>query len=373
MKKTKIIIASVLKPIDDTRMFEKFGLSMSKTNKYDVHIIGFISKNTLANDSITFYPHGPFGRTSIQRLITPLRILKIYIKVKPDIIICNTHELLIVTILNKILFGGKIVYDIRENYFKNIRNTPVFHPVVKPLLAGYVRFKELITKPFFDHFILAERVYQKQLKFIPKDKSVVVENKHAAIHPEQNISQNRGEKITLLYSGTISESNGVFDAIKITDELKSLDKWIHLKIIGFCALKVDLIRLKETIANKDYIELIGGDYLVPHHQIVNEIMSANFGFVLKKLNQGINDDKLLTRLFEYSANQLPMLILNNPTWMDFCEEFNAGIALDPDAYDPKALLYAMKKGGFYTKGNVSTSLWQSEEVKLLQMLDALIS
>lgn len=371
MKKTKVIIASVLKPIDDTRMFEKFGLSISKTNKYEVNIIGFISKNTLTHDSITFYAHGPFERTSLSRFLTPWKVFKNYIKVKPDIIICNTHELLIVTILNKILFGSKIVYDIRENYFKNITNTPVFHPILKPFLARYVRLKELIAKPFFDRFILAERIYQNQLHFVPASKSVVIENKCASHTTGLRKERNQTEKLILLYSGTISESNGVFDAIKLADQLHTLEPQIQLRIIGHCALKRDLNRLKAAIEGKEHIELLGGDYLVPHSQIVEEIQNASFGLVLKKLNNGINDDKLLTRLFEYTANQLPIILLDNPTWIDFCNEFNAGIAIDPNHFNPIDLIQKMRKTQFYTKGNTYSSLWDSEEVKLLNLLEGL--
>jgi hypothetical protein len=35
------VLTSILKPVDDTRMFEKFGVSLGQTNKYDVNIIGF--------------------------------------------------------------------------------------------------------------------------------------------------------------------------------------------------------------------------------------------------------------------------------------------------------------------------------------------
>jgi glycosyltransferase involved in cell wall biosynthesis len=369
MKKTKIIIASILKPIDDTRMFEKLGLSLAKTNKYEVNIIGFISKNTLDNDSITFYSHGPFQRTSILRFLSCWKVFKSYIKVKPDVIICNTHELLIVTFLYRILFGAKIIYDIRENYVKNIKNTNVFSPALKPFLAAYVRSKELLTKPFFHGFMLAERIYAQQLRFVPKSKSVVIENKYFG---KELIEKRKTEKIkkdiTLLYSGTISDSNGVFDAIRITEQLHELDSSIKLKIIGYCALKRDLLRLKESVEGKDFIELIGGDYLVPHDQIVEEIKNADFGFVLKKLNQGINDDKLLTRLFEYTANHLPILLLENPTWIQFCEEFNAAVTLNPEKIDAETLLQMMKTSNFYTKGDTKNSLWISEETKFLDFI-----
>ncbi|MGW8123968.1 glycosyltransferase [Roseivirga echinicomitans] len=371
MNKTKLLIASTLKPIDDSRMYEKFGVSLAKTNEYDVNIIGFASKNTLTHHSITFTPHGPFSRTSVKRLLTPFKIFKIYIKVKPQVIICNTHELLIVSSIYRILFGGQIIYDIRENYVKNIRNTNVFSPILRPFLAAYVRAKELITKPIFDGFILAERVYAKQLGFVPLHKSIVIENKYMPVDVAESDGKAKTEKTVLLYSGTISESNGVFEAIEITEQLHRIDSKINLRIIGYCALKKDLLRLQEAIKGKDYIELIGGDFLVPHAEIIKEIKSADFGLVLKKPNKGVNDDKLLTRLFEYSANKLPMLILNNTTWIRFCDEFNAAIAMDPAKFNAEALLEQMTNTQFYNKGNIAESLWSNEEQKLLDFIEAI--
>lgn len=371
MKKTKVVIASVLKPIDDTRMFEKLGLSMAKTNKYEVNIIGFTSKNTVNHESINFEAHGPFNRTSWARLQCKWKVYRNYLKVKPKIIICNTHELLIVTILYRILFGAKIVYDIRENYFKNIKETNVFHPVIKPLLAIYVRSKEWFAKPFFNGFIMAERIYQQQLSFIPESKLVVIENKFISQYQSEPQRQVNGNPITLLYSGTISDSNGVFEAIDIAEKLHVIDNSVKLKIVGYCALKRDLKRLQEAVQAKEYIELIGGDYLVPHSQIVEEISKAHFGLVLKKPNNGMNDDKILTRLFEYTANQLPIILLNNPTWVQFCEEFNAAIAVDPLGFDAQKLLHQIRHNQFYTKGSPLNSRWETEETKFLDFIEKL--
>ena len=51
-----ISIISILKPVNDTRMFEKFGLSLGQTNKYDVNIIGFKSKKIKKIKDVRFYP-----------------------------------------------------------------------------------------------------------------------------------------------------------------------------------------------------------------------------------------------------------------------------------------------------------------------------
>lgn len=372
MQKTKVVIASVLKPIDDTRMYEKFGLSMAKTSKYDVNIIGFASKNIKAHDSITFHSLGSFPRMSWTRLFAPFKIFRLYTKVKPKLLIVNTHEILLVTVLYRILFGARIVYDVRENYVKNILYTDVFPMPARPVLAAWVRFKEWISRPFFHRFILAEQVYQRQLPFVPKT-AVVIENKYKPVDSSPPSEQSpRPDTIDLIYSGTISGSNGVFEAIEITERLHGLDSTIRLKIVGHCALKSDLLKLHETIQDKDFIELLGGDYLVPHSTIVQEIAHADFGFVLKKPNNGINDDKLLTRLFEYTSNRLPIIMLDNPTWISFCNNFNAAISIDPKNYDPKSLYEQMKAGEFYNTGDTKISDWETEEPKLLALTGAVI-
>ncbi|MFT6871955.1 MAG: hypothetical protein ACJAVN_000960 [Roseivirga sp.] len=371
MKKTKVVIASLLKPIDDTRMFEKFGLSLAETSQYEVNIIGFDSKNIKSTRDIVFHPIKPFDRLSFDRLFKPVSIYKNYIKVKPKIIIINTHDLLIVTCLYKILFGCIIVYDIRENYAKNIQSTAVFPALLRPFIAAWVRLKEWSARPFIKHFILAESVYVKQLPFLSKNRTII-ENKYAPRENEQTAYRNPDPNfIDLTYTGTIGASNGIFEAIDITKKLHDLDNRIRLRIVGYCALKQDLVRLKEEIQDFDYIELNGGDHLVPHSEIVEAIQKADFGFVLKKPSNGMNDEKLLTRLFEYSANKLPILLLDNPTWVEFCDQFNAAIVLDPDYFNAEDTLQKMTAGQFYNQGDTSTSLWATEEPKLISLIESL--
>ena len=371
MKKTKVVIASVLKPIDDTRMLEKFGLSLAETNKYDINIIGFESKNTNVHDNIHFTPLKSFSRLSFSRLLKPWHILSLYIKQKPQVIIASTHELLIVTFLYKILFGAKFLYDVQENYSKSIRSTNIYPRPIRAILALWIRLKEWCLRPAVDHYLLAESIYVSQLAFT-KSKYTVLENKYAPQADEKPAYRMpEPDKINLVYTGTIADSNGVFEAINIAKQLYQLDSSVRLRIVGYCALKRDLLRLKEEISDCDFIELNGGDHLVPHNEIIEAIQKADYGFVLKKPNNGMNDDKVLTRLFEYTANKLPIILLNNPTWIKFCEQFNAAIVVDPNNINAAELLSKMQPQNFYTKGDTNTSLWDSEKPKLVSLIDQL--
>ena len=89
MTKKVISIVSVLKPVDDTRNYEKIATSIGNTNKYDINIIGFTSKNAKPHDSIIFHSLGTFPRLSWSRVYAPFKVYKYYLKVKPDAIFNN--------------------------------------------------------------------------------------------------------------------------------------------------------------------------------------------------------------------------------------------------------------------------------------------
>lgn len=54
MTKKVIAVISVLKPVDDTRNFEKVARSVGNTNKYDINIIGFTQKIFLQHQTYIF-------------------------------------------------------------------------------------------------------------------------------------------------------------------------------------------------------------------------------------------------------------------------------------------------------------------------------
>ncbi|MBK7653563.1 MAG: hypothetical protein IPJ20_26520 [Flammeovirgaceae bacterium] len=70
MKKRRIVLASILKPIDDTRMFEKLGTSLSTVKDYEVFIIGYPTTTPLNQEhEIHVLPLKSFKRISIGRLL----------------------------------------------------------------------------------------------------------------------------------------------------------------------------------------------------------------------------------------------------------------------------------------------------------------
>lgn len=365
MKKQRIVLASVLKPVDDTRMFEKIGKSLSTNPNFEIFIIGYPSRQPSNDPKITLLPHPNFVRLSFRRVLIPLMILKKIHKVRPEAIIVNTHELLIVAVLYRIFFGGRIIYDVQENYWRNILWTDAFPPVLKHLVALWVRSKEILLSRFFHLFFLAEKGFQKEMKFF-RNKFIILENK--SMLPQGLSKTKSSRRIKLLFSGTISESTGVFEAINLANRLHALDQSVSLHIIGYCAITSTLKAVREAIQGKPFITLAGGDQLVPHREILNQIYSSNFGIIYYP-SSSHTENKIPTKLYEYLSAQLPVLIQNYPPWAKLCEPSQAAIPIDfTSTIDAPTLLQKMKQSDFYTTAPTDV-LWSSEEEKLHEAMN----
>jgi glycosyltransferase involved in cell wall biosynthesis len=354
-------------------MYEKFGISISAIDKVEVHIAGFKSSGEEANvqpGNLTFHPIFQFERLSWKRVVAPWSFLKLLLKVKPQIIIVTTFELLKVTILYKILFGGVLLYDIQENYYRNIAFNKTYPPVIRNILALYSRLIEYLSRPFINHYILAERNYEMEFSF-SKGKSLIIENKHRTMKGEPEALKRTkpasGTSIKLLYSGTISEGYGIFEAINLAEKLHEINQNITLTITGYCSKIQTLDIVKNKIKDKSFITLIGGNSLVPHKLIIEAISKADFG-LLSYLPNPSTENCIPTRLFEYQAHILPMIIQENQLWKEVSEPNQSAIFINYNNFDPRELYKQMIHQSFYPNGAGSENLWKGEESKLCSLI-----
>ncbi|MTI37988.1 hypothetical protein, partial [Fulvivirga lutimaris] len=362
MELPKLVIASVLKPVTDTRMFEKIGRSIGQTKKYEVNIIGFYRKNLPDESNIKFHPIFNFSRLSFKRIFCGVKYFFKLVYLKPKYIICSTHELLIPSVLYSTFSSAKIIYDIQENYFRNILYTDAFPYGIRYPIALWVRAKEYFTRPFVYKYLLAEKCYKDELLFT-RNKNIIIENK--AIIRQANQNQDAGRNlniIQLIYTGTIASSTGIFECINLAKTLHNIDSSIKFKIVGYCPQKHTLFELQKAIKNCDYIELIGGSDLVDHETIIHHIKTANFGLIYYPPNQA-NDSSIPTKLYEYLAHQLPIILDNKKTYTRITQAYPASINIDYSNYNPTAIINSMRSQNFYQTAPKNEVLWSKEELK----------
>jgi glycosyltransferase involved in cell wall biosynthesis len=360
MEKTKILIASVLKPINDTRMYEKFGKSLSLLKDSHIHILG--NKAQLPKDpNFTFYPIFSEKRVSLSRFLSSFYFTKTYIQVKPRLTIIQTHEFLLVMCLCKILFGGKYLYDIRENYSKNILFTNAFPIGIRQLLAAWVRAKEWLASLFIDGYLLAEKTYQNQLTFTHRHPTLLLENTcQLPISHLNKIEHFKDyKKISFLYSGTIHSSYGIFDAIKWFISFLEIVPHSTLTILGSCKSSNELAQLQKLTAPFPSIHFLGQEKSVDHQTILSAISTHDFGLMPYPFSEHTYD-KMPTKFFEYIVYRLPIIIQKNPHWEPTLKKFNAGFSIDFKKMPDKNFLSMITQTSYFNNEDLSELIWKDE-------------
>ena len=162
----------------------------------------------------------------------------------------------------------------------------------------------------------------------------------------------------------------MFTAIDLADKLYEHDNSIRLRIIGYCSQPETLLQVRKIIENRNYIELFGGDRLVPHDKIMRAIAAAHFGIIAYPPNPA-TENTVPTKLFEYVSSRLPVLLINHKPWIHRCLAYQAALVFDPNNPDAFTLLQKMKSTAFYIDPPGDDIFWESEAEKLVQVINGL--
>jgi glycosyltransferase involved in cell wall biosynthesis len=372
--KIKILIASVLKPADDVRSCYKIGHSLAQTNKYEVNIIGFNSKKKAKHQNIFLYPIFNFKRNSFKRLFAPFSILKIYLQLKPKLIIVNAPELLWVIFLIKIIFGTQIIYDIRENYQFNIKQNQIYKGFKKSLAAFYIWINESLSQYFIDGYFLAEEIYENQLKFISKKPYIKLLNKSTLPQKEKgkSINYSKNQSIKFIYTGTIGREYGTIEAIDFCKKLHEKNPNITLTIIGYSPDNEYLKLIKLALSKVKYIELKTTEEPIPQSDIIIEIKDSDVAILPYQLNPNISG-RFPTKIYDYLALEIPMIIPPHPKWKAFLDQFQAGYSVDFIKPDIDGFNKSFFTKNFYIKAPGDEIQWRGQEDKLLDFIDKILS
>ena len=300
----------------------KFAETLAGRAGTRVHIAGRnAAEGGAGATKISLHPLFNGSRLSLDRLAAQWRYGQLLRRLKPDLVIVHAPELLPLTLLwQRMGRGRKFLYDIRENYALNVSTQRVYQGFTRRGLAAGLRWVEARAARRAAGIILAEASYATELPFLnelPPDRGVVLENKYQPqpgeqLRPQPITLPPSTEPLRLLYSGTISELNGVWEAIALAGQLRAA--WpggARLTIIGFCQQPELLRQLEAVVARSaDWLTLIGGAALVPHVRIVAEIGVSHLGLLAYRPHPSTERCRP-TKLFEYLALGLPILIPRN--------------------------------------------------------------
>ena len=354
----RIVILSVLKPVDDVRGYQKIAKSI--VNEFDsskkVTLIGFekgfetggkndnFDRNLNINFIELFTSQNNNNRLGFWRFLTGFRIFNQLLKIRPTKVIVCTVELLPFSLLFKFLFTSKrnrikLIYDVQENYAFNILYQDNYHIIAKKLLSFLIRSFEKLFSSFIDLYLLAERCYLEEMPFLRNTNYVFLENKFLFGDLEEsnkafyNFNYLKKKQIKFLIYGSFSKTYGTLEGISFFKELeKELQKngfSARLTLAGYCSDKEYSKKIIKVIENESSTFLLNKciDEPVTHKILLQQLQKTNFVILPYLLNKSIQNC-IPTKFYECLAYEKPMLIFENLMWKNFVEPLNAGIFVE---------------------------------------------
>ncbi|OUW96522.1 MAG: hypothetical protein CBD97_01330 [Pelagibacteraceae bacterium TMED237] len=359
-KKTKIIHVTSVHNHNDVRIYEKECISLSK--EYNVEIINpnFEGKINKINFKKIFF----FRKSKILRVLTSwIFVLPSTCLGKHKLIHFHDPELIFAAPFWK-LFRKKVVYDVHENYSKQILANESLPEIVKIIISKILLFIEAIYSIFFDLIIVVLKDLNPTLNRF--NNKVVVNNKPIIDY----IFAPKKRKNQACYFGVISEKRGVLKVAKILKE-----KGIKLIIGG----NFDNEHIKNEICKLDNVRYIG---FVEREKIIEVVSESKCGLcTLMPTQNHVNGSP--TKFFEYLAYGTPVIASNFKSYINEVSSDNDFVfyvnPLDSDEIRKSLLsIFKMSDSAINNLG-LSAHLfskkhhgWEKEEIKLLNAYKTII-
>ncbi|MFO7825368.1 MAG: hypothetical protein R6V72_15625 [Cyclobacterium sp.] len=367
-KKIPIVLASILKPVNDSRMLFKLGFSLRETNKYHLNIIGFSSKKKCKVKNIQFIDIFSKNRTHPSRVLVPFRFIFHLFRIKPRVVVVGTFELLPAAVLGKWMLSYKLLYDVQENYLWNLQYNQTQSGLKKVLGKILVYFFERFSRPFIDHFIFAEKCFTAEMPAIKNH--TVIENK--ACMPENLLppfTLGQSQAPQFLLTGTISRVYGVSTAINWFICLRDVLPEARLHVIGHCPLPSYAAELQAKVSMHPGINLQLSPDPLPHSHVLSQIRLADVLLLPYRQLPSIKD-KIPTKLYEGIAHQKPILISENKVWEEMLQKYPAGIGIDfKDTTRIKTNWEKFSRMEFYQVAPGNEVSWEAEKKSFQQLIE----
>lgn len=363
----KVLQLSILDPVTHTRLFYKIALSLRAAG-CEVEIVGADrvkgSPEMLMGVRFTALPL--FDRGSLARFFRPFRLLKIALQKKPDILIIHTPELLMMAVLYRFFAPRSIlIYDVLEDYKKNLKYHPFMGNFKKKLLSFAVTIWENCWIPFFDSLWYAELCYEHTHN-IPASKKEYILNRFTqkALDDLPNIPL--PDTPYMVCTGTLNRTWGVKKTLLLWEAFNRISP-LHLIISGFTFDEEVRPMIETFVQNSPFRErctIVGINQYVPYPLILYYIKHCQFGTGLYDLPPSIKG-KIPTKFYEFLALKKPLLYTEDNYWNMLNDEWHLGVPVSPHE-NPETILTRLKKHLDHSPASSPQIYsWEENEEKIL--------
>ena len=313
----------------------------------------------------------PIYRNRLKRiLLSPFKMVGMARKQKADIYHFHDPELLPVGVMLKLL-GKKVIYDVHEDYSKQLLYKPWLKSrVLKRIMAGSFRLFEKVSILFIDRIVAATPDIATRF---PARKTVTVRNVPMLNLIRERAPFERDEEMkktgaVIIYAGSLA---GVRGTKEIIEAMAMLEKPAQLWLLG----KWESNAFAESCAKLDgwkHVKYLG--FTTPA-EVYGYMKAADIGLsVLYPIKNYLTS--LPVKAFEYMACGVPMIMSDFPFWQEIfgdCAMFTDPREAEKIAAQINILLNDKElAGGMSRKGEalvIKHYSWEEEKKNLINIYE----
>ena len=329
-KYLNIVHISTVHPDSDTRIFEKECRGLVAAGHRVTLIIQ--SDRTDVRDGVNVKAL-PKSRGRLHRMtVTMARAFCLVLMEKGDIYHLHDPELLPMGLILRFL-GRKVVYDMHENLPEQIKDKHWIPVWLKRPLAATVRMWERVVLNYMG-VVMAERSYSKSYKWMKR--SEVILNLPMVDDLVNFAPKVRSTTPSVGYIGGVTRNRGALIIIDALQQIREEGLPVSYECIG----PVD----SEVASDKRFLRAVSEGWAVTPGRMSPRDGWPRIGHcqigvaVLRSVGNYI--ESYPTKMFEYMAMGLPVVVSNFPLYREVVERYKCGICVDPD--DKKAITEALR-------------------------------
>jgi glycosyltransferase involved in cell wall biosynthesis len=372
MKNKIVHITSVHSP-SDVRIFYKEAKTLARAGFNVTLIAQHDTDETIDEIKILALPK---AKDRIQRMLKlPSKAFILAFQQKADIYHFHDPELLPVGMLLKLIKGKKVIYDVHEDYRKQMLSKLYFRKSIGKGVGLLVKIVEYFSSKSFDAIITATDDILKNFSHHKRALSIRNFPILSNFSIEGENEKNEKEVFSLIYIGGLERIRGLTQMIRALEHFAS-DTQLKLTLYGvfYPSEYGDKLRSLEGFKKVEYLGWVKAD------KIPNLLKKHDAGMVCF-LPEPNHINAMPNKIFEYMAAGLPVIASSFPLWKEIVEGHGCGICVDP--LNPRdiaeAIMYLMrhpesrKEMGRNGKRAVSEKYnWDAEGKKLVELYSQLL-
>jgi len=322
----KVGILTSVHPPTDTRILFKQAVTLVQGG-HEVWLVARAGKSAVGCG--VHHVVLPVPNRRLARLGTCWLLLRAALRLRCDVYHLHDPELLPIGVVLKLLTRAAIVFDVHEDVRRQIRNKYwIPRRLRRPLAAAY-GIAERLCLLQIDRVVIAEDSYAP----VYRGHDPVAIRNYPTLDLLQRFAAWEHPKVysrhpELVYCGTIARIRGAMEMLEAVQRLVPKYPDVHLTLIGSCfpeTLEQEIRDKVRSLRIEAHVTLRGR---MPLDEAMQVVAGCDVGLAILHPDPNYLQS-LPTKMFEYMALRLPVVVSDFGLWRGIVEGTAAGETVDP--------------------------------------------